>query len=125
MLGAHEGIIHYTIGQRKGLGGGSGEPLYVVKLDAVNKRVMVGPREALAQKEFSIKELNWLDSLTVRDGIRVKMRSAQPPVAATIIPAIDRKASIRLETPYEGIAPGQACVVYAGDRVLGGGWIAA
>jgi len=125
VLGAHAGIIHYTIGQRKGLGGGSGEPLYVVKLDAANKRVMVGPREALAQSEFSIKELNWLDSLSVRDGIRVKMRSAQPPVAATIIPASDRKASIRLETPYEGIAPGQACVVYAGDRVLGGGWIAA
>lgn len=159
VLGAHAGIIHYTIGQRKGLGGGSGEPLYVVKLDAVNKRVMVGPREALAQKEFSIKELNWLGHPLTSRGrvgvgadttcgdiplnatdaangaplpssplmgeVKVKMRSAQPPVAATIIPASDRKASITLETPYEGVAPGQACVVYAGNRVLGGGWITA
>jgi tRNA-specific 2-thiouridylase len=159
VLGAHAGIIHYTIGQRKGLGGGSGEPLYVVKLDAVNKRVMVGPREALSQKEFSIKELNWLGNPLPRRGrvgvgadtpcgdthmnatdvasgaplpssplvgeVKVKMRSAQPPVAATIIPASDRKASITLETPYEGVAPGQACVVYAGNRVLGGGWITA
>ena len=124
VLGAHAGIIHYTIGQRKGLGGGSGEPLYVVKLDAPNKRVVVGPREALARSEFSVKELNWLGDLGQRDGIRVKVRSAQPPVQASIMPSADMRASIHLNDPYEGIAPGQACVVYDGDRVLGGGWIA-
>ena len=123
VLGAHAGIIHYTIGQRKGLGGGSGEPLYVVKLDAPNKRVVVGPREALARSDFSVKELNWLGAMGQRDGIRVKVRSAQPPVRASITPSVDMQASIHLHDPYEGIAPGQACVVYDGDRVLGGGWI--
>ncbi len=125
VLGAHAGIIHYTIGQRKGLGGGSDGPLYVVKLDAPMKRVIVGPREALAQRDFTIKELNWLDGADARDGIRVKMRSAQAPVLAAVTQAGAAKASIRLDVPYEGIAPGQACVVYDGSRVLGGGWIAA
>ncbi|MDX2095856.1 MAG: tRNA 2-thiouridine(34) synthase MnmA [Alphaproteobacteria bacterium] len=124
VLGAHAGIIHYTIGQRKGLGGGAGEPLYVVRLDAPNRRVIVGPREALARNAFSIKELNWLDVPGARAGIRVKVRSAQPPVTASITPSSKERATIELEQPYEGIAPGQACVVYAGDRVLGGGWIA-
>jgi len=124
VLGAHAGIIHYTIGQRKGLGGGSGEPLYVIKLDAPTRRVVVGPREALARSEFSIKELNWLDALTPRAGIRVKVRSAQPPVVASVSPLSDSNARIALDVPYEGIAPGQACVVYDGTRVLGGGWIA-
>jgi tRNA-uridine 2-sulfurtransferase len=125
VLGAHAGIIHYTVGQRKGLGGGSGEPLYVVKLDAVNKQVIVGPREALAKKAFAIKELNWLDELCAREGIRVKMRSAQAPMAASIFPSSLAQANVELASPYEGIAPGQACVVYDGDRVLGGGWITA
>ncbi len=125
VLGAHAGIIHYTIGQRKGLGGGSADgPLYVVKLDALHKRVIVGPREALAQSDFTIKELNWLGAEGAREDIRVKMRSAQPPVVARVTPEQNAKASIHLEVPYEGIAPGQACVVYDGERVLGGGWIA-
>ncbi len=125
VLGAHSGIIHYTVGQRKGLGGGSGEPLYVVRLDAPNRRVVVGPRAALARAEFPIRELNWLDGvLAPREGITVKMRSAQAPVAARFMPAADGgTATIQLASPYEGIAPGQACVIYDGDRVLGGGWI--
>lgn len=122
VLGAHAGIIHYTVGQRKGLVGGAGEPLYVVKLDAPNKRVIVGPRAALAQQEFIIKELNWLDDTPARADIRVKMRSMQTPMAASIAPG-QAVATVRLDMPYEGIAPGQACVVYDGDRVLGGGWI--
>jgi tRNA-specific 2-thiouridylase len=85
--------------------------------------VVVGPREALARSAFSIKELNWLDAMGPRDSIRVKVRSAQPPVKASITPSADAQASITLNDPYEGIAPGQACVVYDGDRVLGGGWI--
>jgi tRNA-specific 2-thiouridylase len=125
VLGAHTGIIHYTVGQRKGLGGGSGEPLYVVKLDAANKRVIVGPREALSRQQFDIKELNWLDTLAPRSEIRVKMRSAQSPMVASIQPSSLAHAVVALAVPYEGIAPGQACVVYDGDRVLGGGWIAA
>lgn len=124
VLGAHSGIIHYTIGQRKGLGGGSGEPLYVVKLDAPNKRVIVGPREALAQQEVPVKEMNWLGDSLPEDMV-VKMRSAQKPQAARIVSREGDRALVRLNAPYEGIAPGQACVLYDGDRVLGGGWIAA
>ena len=124
VLGAHSGIINYTVGQRKGLGGGSGEPLYVIKLDAPARRVVVGPRSALARNTFHIKELNWLDEAPRREGIRVKMRSAQKPVVASIH-AQEAGAQIELETAYEGIAPGQACVIYDGDRVLGGGWIVA
>lgn len=125
VLGAHQGIIHYTIGQRKGLGGGSADPLYVVKLDAVKNQVVVGPREALARQYFAIKELNWLGGALAQpvDNIRVKMRSMQQPVAARVLPDQADHAMIELMTPYEGIAPGQACVVYDGDRVLGGGWI--
>jgi tRNA-specific 2-thiouridylase len=107
------------------LGGGSGEPRYVVKLDAANKRVIVGPREALSRQQFDIKELNWLDTLAPRSEIRVKMRSAQSPMVASIQPSSLAHAVVALAVPYEGIAPGQACVVYDGDRVLGGGWIAA
>lgn len=126
VLGAHSGIINYTVGQRKGLGGGSAEPLYVVKLDTATNRVIVGPREALAQARFAIKEVNWLEGELTRpiDDIRVKMRSAQKPMQARVVPT-PIGADIELLAPYEGIAPGQACVVYDGDRVLGGGWIVA
>jgi tRNA-specific 2-thiouridylase len=125
VLGAHAGIINYTVGQRKGLTGGHVDPLYVIKLDAANNRVIVGPKEALARTQFAIKELNWLDGAFSGpvDDIRVKMRSMQKPVAARMKPAQTNRAEIELLDAYEGIAPGQACVVYAGDRVLGGGWI--
>ena len=123
VLGAHAGIIHYTVGQRKGLGGGSGEPLDVIRLDAPNRRVVVGPKEALSRDVFHIKELNWLDVPGVRSGIRVKMRSAQVPVEARVNPASWDDAQVELLTPYAGVAPGQACVMYDGSRVLGGGWI--
>ena len=123
VLGAHTGIIHYTVGQRKGLGGGSAEPLYVIKLAAANKRVIVGPRAALARETFHIKELNWLDTPGPRADIRVKMRSMHVPMSAAFEPGAAEDATVHLARAYEGIAPGQACVVYDGDRVLGGGWI--
>lgn len=125
VLGAHQGIIHYTVGQRKGLGiGGTVDPLFVLKLDAEKKRVIVGPKEALAHPEFTIKELNWLaGSDRVLKDIHVKMRSMQTPVSANVEMRDTGNATITLHTPYEGIAPGQACVMYDGDRVLGGGWI--
>lgn len=123
VLGAHTGIIHYTVGQRRGIGIGAGEPLYVVRLDAPNKRVIVGPRSALARSEFEIKELNWFEQPTATDGLLVKVRSAQPPVLADIVPHENGRATIHLQQPYEGIAPGQACVLYDGERVMGGGWI--
>ncbi len=120
LMGQHEGIIHYTVGQRKGLGIAHAEPLYVVALDADKKRVIVGPRAALARQQFGIKELNWLGEGSHENHIRVKMRSMQEPVAARLNAD---KALIELDAPYEGVAPGQACVMYDGNRVLGGGWI--
>lgn len=129
VMGKHQGIIHYTVGQRRGLNiGGTAEPLYVIKLDADKKRVIVGPREALSRTRFAIKEVNWLDGKALpekTDEIRVKVRSAQPPIPAIAYGKEQGRAEIELLRAYEGIAPGQACVLYDGDRVLGGGWISA
>jgi len=125
-LGVHQGIIHYTVGQRKGLGISSSEPLYVIKLDAEKKQVIVGPQEALLTREFSIRELNWISESSWLDGTRevlVKMRSAQPPVPATLKSSDGKQAIVTLKEPFGGVAPGQACVAYDDARVLGGGWI--
>lgn len=126
-LGAHDGIIHYTVGQRKGLGiGGAGEPFYVVKLDAARKRVIVGPKEALLKDRLIIREANWLeqDAFDGRE-VMVKLRSAQLAVPARLRRMEDGKALVHLLEPQAGVAPGQACVAYDGERVLGGGWITA
>lgn len=130
VLGQHEGIIHYTIGQRRGLGIGGGEPLYVIRLDPEARRVIVGPREALGRRLIQIGEINWLGDGSFSEGpadgheVLVKLRSARPPAPAFIRPT-ENGAEVELLTPEEGIAPGQACVFYAreGSRVLGGGWI--
>lgn len=124
-LGEHEGIIHFTIGQRKGLGISSSEPLYVVKIDAESNKVIVGPKEALGEKEFIIKELNWLgdSSPTSEDAIRVKLRSTHQEVEARFEPVDEQYTKVILKAPQHAITPGQACVAYLGERVLGGGWI--
>ncbi len=144
VLGTHEGVIHYTVGQRRGLNIAVGEPLYVVKLDAANRRVVVGPREALGVSMIRLKEVNWIgDSLAAADPGRgraidpaalagqpvwVKVRSTRPPRPATFAVTDDGAWAVRLDEPEEGVAPGQACVFYdpatKGSRVLGGGWIA-
>lgn len=124
VLGMHQGIIHYTVGQRKGLGiggEGGGEPLYVIKLDAGRKQVIVGPKSALAHWQFSLSDVNWLESGDMAQ-VHVKMRSMQVPLPARVVCEHGR-ILVQLAEPYEGIAPGQACVIYDGDRVLGGGWI--
>ncbi len=126
VLGRHAGIIHYTVGQRRGLGLGGGDMLYVVRLDPAARRVVVGPREALAIPELAVRELNWLGDAPLNGaGIaaEVKIRSAAPPAAATIHAAGEGRARVVFDRPQEGVAPGQACVIYSGDRVLGGGWI--
>ncbi|WP_374444547.1 tRNA 2-thiouridine(34) synthase MnmA [Stella sp.] len=130
VLGRHDGIIGYTVGQRRGLGiGGRGdadEPLYVVRLDAARHRVVVGPRDALAVDRVRVREACWLVPLAGRDQrVGVKLRSAQPAVPATVRATGADSAEIDLDTPVHGVAPGQAAVCYDGDRVLGGGWISA
>jgi tRNA-specific 2-thiouridylase len=126
VLGRHAGIIHYTVGQRRGLGLGGGDMLYVVRLEPATRRVVVGPREALAVPELTVRELNWLGDVPLNGaGIaaEVKIRSASPPAAATIFAAGEGRARVVFDRAQEGVAPGQACVIYSGERVLGGGWI--
>jgi len=123
VLGRHDGIIHFTVGQRKGLGlSGNADPLFVLSLDAARARVVVGPREALRTRKITLAHVNWLAE--VADTCAVKVRSMRAPVAARIA----RKgagAEVELLGFEEGVAPGQACVFYEenGTRVLGGGWI--
>lgn len=124
VLGQHNGIINYTIGQRKGLGIGGGHtennsPLFVVALRPEHNQVVVGPYTALARDTVFIKETNWLTDIPAQ-GIQadVKLRSAQLPLPATIY-----ADKVVLSEPAFGIAAGQACVVYIGNRVIGGGWI--
>ena len=130
ILGTHNGVINYTIGQRRGLGiGGLEEPLYVVKLDADRKLVIVGPKELLATRQVSLKEVNWLGDIPLMTKstweIRAQVRSTRPPRDAVLRPISNTEAIVELIAAEEGIAPGQACVFYGQDssRVLGGGWI--
>jgi len=131
VLGRHDGVIRYTVGQRRGLGIGGGEPYYVIRLDPGARRVVVGPREALASRSVPVDEVNWLGdadfAAAPRGGweVAVKVRSTRPPKPARVHPLGRSRAMVELLGPEEGVAPGQACVFYSfeGGRVLGGGWI--
>ena len=133
VLGRHDGIINYTIGQRRGLKVATGEPLYVVRLDADTAQVIVGPKEALIARRIRLRDVNWLGDAPLSDsavdGMRVfvKVRSTRPPDAARLV-LEEGSAVVELDTGEAGVSPGQACVFYDGDagqsRVLGGGWIA-
>ena len=130
VLGQHNGIIHYTIGQRRGLGiGGLTNPIYVVRLDIDLKQVIVGPKDMLATRQVPLKEVNWLgdEPLTSKTEWRIaaKVRSTRPPKDAILRPISETEAVVELMMAEEGVAPGQACVFYDPDssRVLGGGWI--
>jgi len=130
ILGKHNGIINYTIGQRKGLGIAHPTPLFVIKLDSQNNRVVVGPKEALGQTSMWLRELNLLDDISLYEKGRpcaVKVRSTKEPLNATIYLRDKEKgyAEVILDEPEFGVAAGQACVFYEGSRVLGGGWIIA
>jgi tRNA-specific 2-thiouridylase len=118
VLGEHRGLIHFTVGQRRGLEiGGQAEPLYVVRLEPEARRVVVGPKAALAVRAARLSGLNWLGEDQV-EGLSAKVRSMARPA-----PARFESGEIRFETPELGVAPGQAAVLYEGSRVLGGGWI--
>ena len=130
VLGKHEGVIHYTIGQRRGLGiGGLDEPLYVVKLDVDAKQVVVGPKSMLATRVVPVREINWLGDAPFTSQkewhISVKVRSTRPPREAILRPLSETTAEVELLTPEQGVSPGQACVFYEteGSRIFGGGWI--
>jgi tRNA-specific 2-thiouridylase len=132
ILGQHEGILHYTIGQRRGLGVSVGDPLYVVKIDARTRRVIVGPVEALETRVLELRDVNWLGDMPVseipQDGvdILVRVRSTRPPRPARLFNK-DGMVTVEVIDGEQGVSPGQACVFYdghgAGSRVLGGGFI--
>ena len=125
VLGQHEGIEFYTIGQRKGLGLTSPKPLYVIELDAVNNRVVVGDETALDRDEFSVERCNWIPFDAPPESLEVtaKIRYNHPGTAATITPQTNGGALVKLHQPQRAITPGQACVFYQDDLVVGGGWI--
>ncbi len=130
VLGEHEGVIDYTIGQRRGLGiGGLDEPLYVVKLDTDTAQVVVGPREMLATAHVPVAEINWLgdEPLMSKDAwpMAVKIRSTRPPTDAVLRPTSDTTGVVELVAAENGVSPGQACVFYDtnSSRIFGGGWI--
>jgi len=129
VLGRHSGILHFTIGQRRGLGVASGEPLYVIALEAEKARVVVGPREALATPTVKLRDFNWIGpgelSRLPAEGLAVaaRVRSTRAPAPARLF----RDGGVAFDEPESGVSPGQACVVYEttcpGARVFGGGFI--
>jgi tRNA-specific 2-thiouridylase len=130
VLGRHKGIAHFTVGQRKSLGiaapGPLSGPLYVLRLDPGTRRVVVGPRAALGQTCIPLAEMNWLGKPPVAGAaIRAgaKLRSAQSPAPGTVLAGDGDDAELVLDAPAGAVAPGQAAVLYDGNRVLGGGWI--
>ena len=130
VLGQHQGVLHYTVGQRRGLGVSMGEPLYVVRIDANTRQVIVGPRAALARRTILLDEVNWLGGEALYEplSVKVKIRSTGSPVNANLTLLEGQHAEVALDEPEEGVSPGQACVFYgpedgAAARVLGGGWI--
>jgi tRNA-specific 2-thiouridylase len=126
VMGRHDGIINFTIGQRRGLKlGGEKYPLYVVKLEPEARRVIVGPKAALLTAALRLKDLNWLGAgaFEAERAIQVKIRNTQEPVAARLLPGENGRADVVFEVPEGGASPGQACVFYDGESVLGGGWI--
>ncbi len=127
VIGKHDGIINFTRGQRKGIGGGFEKPMYVINVNPETKQVTVGGEEHLFEKSLEIKELNWLgEGVTVpADGldVEVKLRSLSTRKKAKIKPANNNKYQVALLENERAITRGQACVLYSGTRVLGGGWI--
>lgn len=125
VLGRHQGVIHFTVGQRKGLGlSGEAAPLFVLALDAARARVVVGPRESLRTRKIAVHEINWLVPPRNIVECTVKVRSTRAPVAARVFAGVDGRAEVELPDGESAVAPGQAAVFYDGSRVLGGGWIA-
>lgn len=126
ILGEHNGVINFTIGQRKGIGLATAEPLYVLKINPSTHEVVVGFKADLGSSELHMNDVNWLgEGKLPAEGLKclVKLRSMHQPMSATVYGLKNLRAKVVLEVAYDAITPGQACVVYEGTRVLGGGWI--
>jgi tRNA-specific 2-thiouridylase len=126
VLGRHDGIEFYTIGQRRGLRVSAARPLYVIDLDPVRNRVIVGDEASLQSEEFVTERCNWIpfDALEAPIEVTAQIRYKHSGAAATVTPLSDGRAGVRLHQPQRAVTPGQACVFYQDDLVLGGGWIA-
>lgn len=123
-LGDHDGIINYTVGQRRGLRIAVGEPLYVIKIDPQNNIIYLGPETALHKTRFLLKDINWIaDDVSLDKIYTAKIRSTTPGVDARINFVDNNHIQVELITHEKAVTPGQACVLYDGSRVLGGGWI--
>lgn len=124
VLGQHPGVHHFTIGQRRGLGFGTGQPQYVVSIDALRQRVVVGPKASLYASVAYVQEVRWLAPPTVTEFsalVQIRSRRAAAPATVTLLP--DRTAFVRFDTPELAVTPGQAAVFYRDDQVLGGGFL--
>jgi tRNA-uridine 2-sulfurtransferase len=126
VLGEHGGVHHFTVGQRKGLGISVGSPLYVLKLEPVDHRVVVGPREALGGRELTAERVNWISGVPPEGPLRItaRIRHRHQDAAATVVADDDGIAHVTFDEPQMAITPGQAVVFYDGRDVVGGGWIA-
>jgi tRNA-specific 2-thiouridylase len=126
VLGTHDGVHRFTIGQRRGLGISHSEPLYVVGLEPSDGRVIVGPRRDLERTSCRVVSPNWISIPALEEPLRVevKIRSRHRESPATIFPMPDGSVDVRFEAPQSAVTPGQACVFYRGEDVTGGGWIA-
>jgi len=125
VLGEHQGIQHFTVGQRKGLGMAVGAPLYVIALDTRKNQVIVGEDRELFRSRFQVREVNWIRPLAVGEAVNahVKIRHNHPGAGARVEVLDAREAAVEFLEPQRAITPGQAAVFYDGDEVLGGGWI--
>lgn len=126
VVGKHDGVIGFTIGQRRGIGVATGEPLYVVKLKPESKEVVVGAKSDLMSNTLTAKEINWLGEESIPESgmeCTVRLRSSHIGLQAMVFPLANNRMKVVLEESYNGITPGQACVLYKDTRILGGGWI--
>ncbi|HXN23510.1 MAG TPA: tRNA 2-thiouridine(34) synthase MnmA [Candidatus Dormibacteraeota bacterium] len=125
VVGRHQGVHHFTVGQRKGLGIAAGRPLYVIELDRTSKRVVVGDDNELRKGSFVVRDVNWvsIEALEKPLPATVKIRHRHEPAAAVLEPLDSARVLVRFEIPQRAVTPGQAAVFYSDDRVLGGGWI--
>jgi tRNA-specific 2-thiouridylase len=127
VVGAHAGVHHFTVGQRRGLGLAAGEPRYVVRIEPASRRLVVGSDSQLFRETCEVDEVNWiaLERLDAPLRAQVKIRHRHEPAAAWVEPLAEyaRDVRVRFDEPQRAVTPGQAAVFYDGDRVLGGGWI--